>query len=115
MPKKKGLLQQYKYADVSTRHITKKDAELLEQAAKAENDSFERMKFPFTIAAYPEGFFISLPGKQADFAENMESLIQFGLSFDCIKLFGRCVKEGAYVLRLDRDAYEVEGIKKFDW
>jgi len=113
MPKKK-LLQQYKYADVSTCHITQKDAELLEQAAKQEYTAVEPKEFPFTIAAYPEGFFISLPGKN-DFAENLRNLAAYGLSKDCVKLFRRCVNEGAYVLRLDADAYEVEGIKKFDW
>jgi hypothetical protein len=52
----------YRYADVSTGHITHKDAELLEEHAKEGSDK------PVGPIAYkyPEGFWVWLPSGEVD-------------------------------------------------
>lgn len=113
MTKTKPKLSIHKYADVSTCHITKKDAEILERFADDVPLLFTHNP-PFTVAKYAEGFFIPLgSGNWANEAEH-DSLSE-GLSEEFANLLHHVVEQGAFVLRLDADGDKVDGLPTFDW
>ena len=105
-------LEGYRYADVSTGHITADDNKRLAELALDEIHAAPRFTNPVTIAAYHGGYFISIPGEPEliddDFIRKM------GVSTALIDLIRRCQAEGFFVLRLDRDAY-VQDLPKFEW
>jgi hypothetical protein len=118
----KKRLVSYRCADVSTGHITKKDALLLEQAAARRSynvaeRSEERTGAPLipVIARYAEGFFCFLAPDDTDFAEYLVACKTAGFSRAFIRLLCRARREGNYLLRLDADGNDAPGLQRFDW
>lgn len=110
------MLTIYKYADVSTCHITVKDKDILE-AQEPDMGPIPSLvdRFPLTVAKYREGFFIPIGEGEEWLKEMMDDLLKAGLSMSFIKLLGHCIKEGVYVLRLDADGNEIAGLPKHEW
>ena len=103
----------FKYADVSTRHVTRQDdltlGRIAAEQARDEGD------FPVRVAAYPGGYFIPLGDGREWLDETREDFKGAGLSAAFVTLLEYCVGKKVSVLRLDADGITVEALEKFDW
>jgi hypothetical protein len=102
----------FRYADVSTGHITAADNERLHELALDEVHG-DGLSNPVTIAEYQGGYFISVPG-EPELIDN-DFVRKMGVSDALIAIFRRCQAEGVAVLRLDRDAHKHDDLPEFDW
>ena len=93
IPRKHGV------AELSTGHITRDDAKLLEKGA-----------VPGQIGAYPYGFIV-LTGAH----EKSTELLAWGMSHAYVDLLRLLHRRKFYYLFLDRDADLVDGLPAFDW
>lgn len=91
------------YADVSTRHVTKNDCDLLYDGV-----------WPLTSAYYDTGYFLALPGDDL-LDGTIQELQDCGFSDAFCHLVRTACEAGCYVLRLDGDAPKVDGLPTFDW
>lgn len=98
-------------ADVSTAHITQRDAELLESPDA-----------PSRIAALDSltgergspGFVLSI-GNQADHEERIEVYRRVGFSEEFIAIISELVRQEVPYVQFDRDGSVVEGAPVFSW
>ena len=100
----------FPHADVSTRHITKEDAERLDELA------LELMyggRTPVTIAKYPEGYFLSVPSELTLDDEDFKRAM--GVSDALIGLMVYLSELDVHILRLDADGTRHDNLPKFDW
>jgi hypothetical protein len=97
-------------ADVSTRHITKKDGHLL-----GSKDA------PFAMAELHSktGAIFYVPSKQgcsaAEFKEMLATMSRFGFSDEFQEIFRRLRRQGIPYVRFDADGADVEGAPEFNW
>ena len=99
----------FKYADVSTKHITAKDNDILDRLKRSDN-------FPMTVANYEYGYFIALPELETfrKYGEK-DRLIEHGMSEAFCHLIEMAIKKKCTILRLDRDGWDCKGLKEFEW
>ena len=87
--------------ECSTAHISQCDSEML---------TGEAPKAP-VLAEYEYGYFLFIPEEQ-DWEDEMSEV---GYSTEIIELIKYAKKKGASILRLDRDAEIIEGLRTFSW
>lgn len=104
-------LTTYNYLDISTKHITKEDADRLAELSLEEVHSSRPL--PTTVCAYKYGWFLGVPEELTmaddDFREKM------GLSFHLLGLMVCCSEQGIPLIRIDPDGCEHDAIHTFDW
>jgi hypothetical protein len=102
------------YLELSTAHITERDAQILEQGITDEFISGQHLIFPRICLKDDFGYFISVAG-----VESSEGIIEeyrrAGMSEEFINLVLKADHEGHWYLRLDCDAEIDETLPKFDW
>lgn len=111
MPSKRLKLPVYKYADVSSGHITQKDAELLDIAASFAG----RYAGVPLIAKYAKGWFLSTRPDWYDEEQWAMDLTELGFSRDFIGLWHEVSKKGCQILRLDADGEQIAGLPLHQW
>lgn len=100
----------FPHADVSTRHISRADAERLDELAL---ELLHGGTAPVTVAKYPEGYFLSVPDELSWDDEDFKR--QMGVSDALMGLMICLSEEGVYILRLDADGIRNDDLPKFDW
>jgi hypothetical protein len=93
------------YADISTAHVTKADAELI---AASGRDLYG------IIASYPEGWFCYVPADDWS-PQLVETWERQGFSHAYIKLQRKLMEAGISYARFDADGYHVTSLPTFDW
>jgi hypothetical protein len=120
-PAKKPLkFETYKYADISTGYITKRDSEILEECSESDDPltGLGGYRGPGPVVYnYTEGFFVWVPEgcPREELPEYLDGYRKAGLSEQFCRLVTECVEQGCTFLRLDRDGGEVEGLDTYDW
>ena len=100
-----------KLLDLSTKHISEKDNELLESYAEK-----SRLPTPpLTVHSYDYGYFIPVPDREYWSSDGLRQFVDDGASAALSCLINLCIGEGFAVLRLDRDGTEVDDLPAFDW
>lgn len=95
------------YVDVSTKHITEADADLLKELADKES--------PVTVSEYTEGFFVPICGDQGCHTQMVQELVNREASGALIGLLNLLHKEGFHLLRLDADGEVYTDLPSFEW
>lgn len=111
MPSKRLKLPVHKYASVSTGHITRRDAELLDLADWSKDAD---PSIPL-IAKYDEGYFLYTLSEWADETQWKEDLVKAGLSEAFVELWLQASKAGCEILRLDADGETIDDLPLFEW
>ena len=89
-------------ADVGTIHITKTDAEFLDQSC-----------VPRQIGKYEYGYAVRTCPKTN--VEHTEQLRQHGMSEAYIHIVNLAYDQGCHYLIIDRDGATIPGLEKFEW
>jgi hypothetical protein len=101
-------LPQYTFAEVNTRHITKKDTQSLDYDSGFRGDAI------LTVYPYDSGYFVatSIAGDEAA----MRSLEDGGAySPEFLALLRMANAQGCWYLRIDADADVIDCLKEFYW
>lgn len=94
------------YIDMSTSHVSAGTMLLLEHGIKP-------VGWPaMTIAPYEYGVFVTVPPRPDD-DEGEEAWLDLPSDLAAVLLFARA--QDAYVVRLDADGDQVDGLDVFDW
>ena len=98
--------------DISTGHITKKDDSLIQ------NSNCDA-KSPLVAYGYPEGYFVYVSEAIYSTSEAKEEYIQslkdFGMSTQFIKILQRAAVRAIKYVQFDADGTVYDDLKKFDW
>jgi hypothetical protein len=103
-----------KMLDLSTGHITSKDAELLRRYKSEGNDS----AMALTCYPFAYGWTVSTSGlldPLAGRAERLDEMRKEGYSEHFIAVMTHAADLGATLVRLDCDAEYEPGLPRFDW
>ena len=101
----------YRYADISTGYIKKKDSEILTECARPHGIPNGPIVYD-----YEEGYFVWVPqGNPEGLPEYLNECKRVDLSEQFCLLVKECVEQGCTFLRLDRDGGEVDGLGTYDW
>ena len=111
----KTRLRTYKYADVSTMHVTKEDADLLAVDARIRSGKRDPRIPALIVFGYEEGFFVHVPEDEETFKDGLRMAKRHGYSKGMLKLLRLARDEGASFLRLDADGEPYGGLRTFDW
>lgn len=106
------MIPSQKLADMSTCHVAKDDAGLLDKWAAITADPHALA--PLHVYAKSEyGWYIIVP--QDDFAEKAKELREAGASTSLVRLLRALADDGFTLLCLDRDGEVLPEFPKFDW
>jgi hypothetical protein len=109
----KPKLTYFKYADVSSNHITKEDAAKLDSTAKDKNN------FLPIVRKYAEGWYVYVGGKlgngDGEHAAYYEEFKVLGMSEDFLKLCNFASKQDMHFICIDADGTEYQELTEFDW
>ena len=100
-----------KSLDISTGHLTKKEAELLDNASKGESEN------PITAYKYEYGYFVHVPTEEPDYL----AIAEYGYSkFDCdciqfIAILRRARELGCKYVQFDGDGIQYDDLETFSW
>jgi hypothetical protein len=99
-----GNMDVYKYADISTAHITPQDNDLLGKMA------YTNIIPEIVVYDYEYGYFVPVPSDN-----NEEQLRKVGFSEAFLSLLKRCRQEKIMLIRIDKDAPEADDLETFEW
>ena len=99
MPQKIKIPIKTNVADLSTKHVTREDARLLEECG-----------VPDQIGKYDYGYVVRTIGGQKP-----NALLIHGMSQAYVNLLQQLYRRNIHYLFLDQDGEIVDGIRHFDW
>ena len=99
-----------KFLDISTSHITKKDARLLDRTVGSN---------PLIVYKYPEGFFVLVPEKfdrkNKYFHQELALAKKFGYSKALLNILRKAYAKNCWFVRLDCDGTVYSDLPTFKW
>lgn len=107
---KKIRLPVEKACVLSTAHLSKKDAELLDSIQKMEVRHLTR------VQAHQFGWLVFLPAmNKQERGNHLNELQKAGFSNEFVHLYGMALDQGFSILNFDRDGATVAGLPRHDW
>lgn len=103
-----------KMLDISTVHITKSDADLLEADA-AGIIAYDKSSYKDGELDDRYGWFIHVPDQTIDVEDCQYSCREAGMSEAFVNLVGYAHKQGCYWICLDRDGDDIDDLPTFEW
>jgi len=97
----------YRYADVSTAYLTRKDNDILQELRPESCAAL--------IAEYEEGYFINVPTDDSFFKSDVKRFKALGMSRSFLALFLELHQQGIPMVRFDMDAADVKGARQHNW
>jgi hypothetical protein len=95
-----------KYLDVSTAHITKGDAGLLDTRGLA---------YPFGVYKYPEGYFVHVSSENTYFHQATAAARKAGYSKEFIAIMRLAWSKSCWFVRLDSDGTTYTDLTTHQW
>lgn len=98
------------FAEVSLKHITQKDSEILAVFASYSDGA----SAPLSVCEYECGFYIIVP--PGDHWPTAKGRLEvYNASNALINIVNLCVEQKIPLLNLDRDLEDTDGLEWFDW
>jgi len=116
-------MKTFRVADVCTKYITPKDAELLARDAKMYRELIEENKHHhhptcpcYLVHEYPEGFWVHVPYDELEaFIEEERHAAIAGYSSQFLEIMQHMCNNKVGWLRLDADGQELDGFEEQEW
>jgi hypothetical protein len=91
--------------DISTGHLTKKEADLLDDASKGESEN------PVTAYKYEYGHIVHIPTEDPDYL----AMAEYGYSKQFIAILRRAKELGCKYVQFDCDGIQYDDLETFEW